>query len=638
MAKEPLAVRSPAYVPAERSIPEFTWTAVILGCILAVVMGAANAYLGLYAGMTVSASIPAAVISMGIMRGVLRSGNILQNNLVQTIASSGEAVAAGIIFTVPALVLVGAWQDFAFWPTTLIALCGGVFGVIFMVPLRRALIVEDKTLAFPEGVACAEVLATGEAGGAGLRTIVQGMVTGGALKLLSAGMGVLKGSLEWGIGVGGRVVGVGADVSAALVAVGYIVHLEVAMLVFLGGALGWMVAMPLLPFPEGMEGAALLDVAWTLWSTKVRYIGVGTMLVGGVWSLFSVRQGIVKGFAGLKQNYQSGSGVRAARTDRDMRLSAMGVLFVLNCLLLLGLYKYLLVHLGMAAFTTVVMVVASFLFVAVSSYIVGLVGSSNNPVSGMTICALLGTAALFLVLGMTGDSAIMATLGVAGVVCCAACIAGDCSQDLKTGALVGGTPEKQQWGELLGVACGAVVLAPTLSMLHHAYGIGTGLKAPQATLFASIAKAMFGDGVLPYDMVYWGVALGVVLIATNEWLKKQASRFRTHVMPVAVGIYLPITLSIPILIGGLVRARVEAGRARRREKVSEGSDPGVLLGSGMIAGEALMGIGLAMVISLGWKNAITITGITDQLMTALSLGALAVTVAMLRNSGKSARG
>ncbi|MBI2343351.1 MAG: oligopeptide transporter, OPT family [Deltaproteobacteria bacterium] len=629
MAQEQLA----PYVAPDKKIPEFTLFAAILGCILSIVLGAANAYLGLYAGMTVSASIPAAVISMGIMRGVMRRGNILQNNIVQTIASAGESLAAGIIFTVPALVLVGAWKNFEFWPTTVIALCGGILGVVFMIPLRRALIVEEKELIYPEGTACAEVLIVGEEGGEGLKTIAGGMLLGGLLKFFAIGLGLMKGALEWSTVVGGRVVVIGTEVSAALIGVGYIINIEVAALVFLGGTIAWLITIPLLGIPESLMTHDALETAWTLWSTKVRYMGVGAMLVGGVWSLYSVRRGISKGVSELKKGYgDDGKGV-VIRTERDLRFMTMAVIFLLNLVFLMWLYKSLVHTWGLTVLTTVAIVIGAFLFTAVSSYIVGLVGSSNNPVSGMTICALLGTSALMLIFGMHGDSAILATLGVAGVVCCAACIAGDCSQDLKTGYIVGATPRKQQIAEVLGVVVAAFVMAPTLVALHKAYGIGTGLKAPQATLFASITQAIFGGGSLPLEMVYWGMGIGVVLIIVNERLKKSRSRFRTHVMPVAIGIYLPITLSVPIFVGGLARVLVETARARRNLATTSAHDPGVLLSSGLIAGEAIMGILVAILISSGWQKAIQLTSVPDHIMTAIAVGALAAILLSLRKAG-----
>lgn len=610
------------YVSADKHIPEFTWLAVGLGIILSVVLGAANVYLGLYAGMTVSASIPAAVISMVVLRGLLKRGNILENNIVQTIASAGESLAAGIIFTVPALVLVGTWKNFEFWPTTLIALCGGLLGVVFMIPLRRALIVEEKELTYPEGMACAEVLIAGETGGEGGKVVLQGVAIGGVLKLLIEGLGVIKGKLAMAFTAGSHVLSVGSYVSPALIGVGYIVNIQVAALVFLGGAIAFFVAIPLLGVPAELLDQDPWSIAMTLWSTKVRYMGVGAMLVGGIWSLFSVRRGIAMGVSSLK-----GSGVKAKdvpRTDRDLHMKPMFVIFLLNLFGLLGLYHFLLQDMGLTLVTTGIMVVASFLFVAVSSYIVGLVGSSNNPVSGMTICALLGTGGLLLVLGMVGDSAIVATLGVAGVVCCAACAAGDCSQDLKTGYIVGATPRKQQIAEMIGVVAASAIMAPILTMLHSQYVIGSEkLAAPQATLFASIAKAMFADAPLETTMVLWGVVIGVMLIVINEMLKKSGSSFRTHVMPVAVGIYLPITLSVPILIGGLLRAGVDSAYFKRHKKYPQGDEPGVLACSGLIAGEAIMGVIWAAVAFFGYAESAAMhvdSGVATTLAVVAMLG------------------
>jgi len=590
------------HVPPEKSIPEVTFTALLLGAALSIVMGAANTYLGLKVGMTVSASIPAAVISMAILRGLLRRGTILENNIVQTMASTGESLAAGVIFTVPALVLVGAWHDFRFWPTTLIALLGGLLGIVFMVPMRRALIVGRPDLVYPEGVACSEVLIAGEEGGPGIRTIGFGLGLGAVFKFLSTGVHLVQHTVEVAVGGGRSVFYMGADMSVALLAVGYIVNLHIAVLIALGGAIGWLVAMPLL---GGWEpGMVPLDTAGELYRTSVRYIGVGAMLVGGVYSIWNVRRGIVAGVAGLR-----GVGGSAAtetgerlRTQRDMPFFALVAILLLTTFATFMFYDYLVGSLRIALLTTVVMVVAAFLFVAVATYIVGLVGSSNSPVSGMTICALLIAAGVLLAVGIKGDSAILATLGVAGVVCCATCTAGDVAQDLKTGVLVGATPARQQWTEIIGAVIPALFFAPILTLLHNAYGIGTGgpesLPAPQAALFASLADGFFGDGSLPWDMIGIGLAVGVGLIVTDRILEVYGSRFRVHVMPVAVGIYLPLALSVPILLGGLIRY---LPAARGRSRSADPHDRGVLFGSGLIAGEALMGIMLAIPIVLGWK-------------------------------------
>lgn len=599
------------YIGAEEAPAEATLRAVVLGLVLAVVLGAANVYLGLYAGMTVSASIPAAVVSMALLRGVLRTGTILENNIAQTIASTGESLAAGVIFTVPALVLVGAWQDFAFWPTTLIAMLGGLLGVIFMVPLRRALIVERTDLTYPEGLACSEVLITGQQGGPGLRGILAGLGIGAAMKFLVTGVGIMQSTVQGAVAAGRSVFYAGSDMSAALVAVGYIVNLRVAAQIFLGGAIGWVVALPILS--NYVEGSTV-EAAEATWSEQIRYIGVGTMLVGGLYSIWQVRRGLWGGVAGLRKIGETESGARE-RTDRDIPLTALATMFLVTVLGVFGLYEYLMDSNLSAAAATAVMVVASFIFVAVATYIVGLVGSSNSPVSGMTICALLMTSAVMLALGIKGDAAILATLGVAGVVCCATCTSGDIAQDLKTGQLVGATPARQQWTEILGVIVPAFIFAPVLGLLHQRYGIGDQLRAPQAALFASLTEGFFGGGTLPMNMVYIGAGLGVVIIAADALLMRTRSGFRLYIMPIAVGIYLPISLAVPIVIGGILRAAFGKGGA-------ETHDAGVLFGSGLIAGEALMGIGLAAAMSI-WT-----LPLVSESNVAVSLAVFAVVLAV----------
>ncbi len=620
---EPVPVTPPYLEPGSATAGEFTVTTVLVGLVIGVVMCGANVYLGLYAGMTVSASIPAAVIGMGVLR-LIRKNSVLGANIVQTIASSGESLAAGVIFTVPALVLVGAWNEFAFWPTTIIAVAGGLLGVVFMIPLRRALIVEDRELTYPEGVACASVLQAGtKSGSSGLGVILRGLGIGSLFKLAGTGLGLLRGSVEHATRIGGRVLFLGSDISPALVAVGYIVRLEIAALVFIGGAIGWLIGIPWLGTPPEMADASSLDIAWALWSKQVRYLGVGAMIVGGVWSIITVRKGIASGIRGLGGAYKASSRERVARTEQNMGLTSLFVIFVICVALTFGLYKHLMGALGESLLTTLIMVVASFFVVAIASYICGLVGSSNSPVSGMTISALLGTASLLLVFGYTGRSAILATLGVAAVVCCAACSAGDISQDLKTGYLVGATPKLQQWGEIVGAIVPAFVIAPVLTLLHRSYGIGTGLKAPQATLFASIAEGIFGEGHLPFDMVWYGVALGIGIIVLDLLLKRAGSRFRLHLMPLAVGIYLPLTLSVPILLGGVIRTLVDRA-AGRREDEGQAHDPGILFSSGLIAGEAIMGVVLAVVIYLGISLQISLFGpLAGDLVSVAALAALA---------------
>lgn len=588
---------------------ELTPTSIGLGLLIGIAMTAATVYLGLYAGMTVSASIPAGVLAMGVYRGILRRNEvILESNIVQTMASAGESLAAGVIFTVPALLIVGAWNEFAFWPTTLIAACGGLLGIIFMVPLRKALIEDDKDLIYPEGVACAQVLKAGatEGDNGGFKAIMQGLGIAALFKFLSSSLGIFKGTVEKAFFAGKTPLFLGGDISPALLAVGYIVGLPVTLLVLAGGVFAWGIAIPVMGIPAGMEEAAALDVAWTLWSKQVRYIGVGAMVVGGMWSLISVRKSFVSGVKAL-------GGSKEGR--RDLSPGVLGTMLILNIIVMMFLYQTMIGAWGATIVTTIAMILMSFLFVAVSSYVVGLVGSSNNPVSGMTISALLGTSALFLVFGFSGESAILATLGVAGVVCCAACSAGDCSQDLKTGSLIGATPRAQQIAQAIGVVIPAFIIAPTLTLLHNAYGIGDKLKAPQATLFASLTKAIFGDGTLPMDKLWIGAGLGVLVIAIDQIFLKN-KKFRLHLMPIAVGIYLPVTLATPMVLGGIVHWMIK----RQYPNREEGNDPGVLMSSGLVAGESLMGVGIALLLTLGVD--LTVGGVPEILKDILSVGAL----------------
>ncbi len=580
---------SPESRPAT-NLAELSGRAVFLGLVIGLVMTAANTYLGLYAGMTVSASIPAAIVSMGILRGVLRQGTILENNIVQTMASAGESVAAGIIFTVPALVIAGVWQDFPFWKVTMIGMLGGVLGVLFMIPLRKTLIVEDEELIYPEGVACASVLEAGQSGGRDLTAIFTSLGAGLLFKAVSSLVAVLKPVVEGAVGVGRTLVYFGSDISVALLGVGLIVGLEIGALVFLGGVIGWVVGIPLYYLAAPMPEGTAVDAAWAAWSGQIRYMGVGAMIVGGLSSMWTIRSGIGKG---LKDALGGMKGARAAldRTERDMPTSRTVPILIAAAVATVALYYALTARMDVAVVAGIVMVIASFFFVAVSSYIVGLVGSSNNPISGMTICALIFASIVLLLLGMTGPTGILASLGIAGVVCCAAATAGDTSQDLKTGQLVKATPWRQQTAQFIGVIIPTLLIAPVLTLLHSAYGIGTGeaqsLRAPQATLFASIAQALFGDAQMPWLMVGIGAGIAFALLILDGYLKASGSKFRTHVMPVAVGIYLPLGLSVPIFIGGLIAHSLgKLGDAARHR--------GVLIASGLIAGEAIAGIVIAI--------------------------------------------
>lgn len=604
---------------ASASKAELTPRAIVLGLVLAAVLGAANVYLGLKVGMTVSASIPAAVVATLLLRRVMGGGTVLEANQVQTAASAGESLAAGILFTVPAMVLIGVWTEFDFWATTMIAIAGGWLGVLFMIPMRRVFIEESPELPYPEGVACASVLEAGSesAGPDDGNAVVRGGLLGAGIKLAVSFFGVLQSSIEGAVTVGGvRPLFIGADLSPALLAVGYIVRLEVAIQIFLGGAFGWLVVLPLAPeviailAPNSADLVHAVSVdfdgtaserAWTLWSQGVRYVGVGAMAVGGLSALVSVRAGLMRALVELRRGWTSQTEAGVERLD----LSPGQIAFFTSVAVMIvaGLYWRFTGDIGVTILATVIMVVASFFFVGVASYIVGLVGNSNSPVSGMTITAVLMTGGLLWLFGYTGVQGMVATLGVAAIVCCAACTAGDVCNDLKTGSIVGASPRQQQKMQLAGVVVAAFVMAPVMQLLHDAYGIGSReLAAPQASLFASLARGFFGDQQLPWGLVGLGAAVGIGILLLDEMNSRRGSSFRLHLMPIAVGLYLPFGLSVPIVVGGLIEwaGRRNASATGGTESASsKPSQRGILFASGVVAGEALVGVGVAMLIGLG---------------------------------------
>lgn len=596
----------------QRRTNEITFRAVVTGLLLSVIMGAATVYFGLKAGMTVSASIPAAVIAMGTFRLFPRRGTILESNLVQTAASAGESLAAGIIFTMPALVLSGYWESFYGWEPfiviTTVALAGGLLGVLFMIPMRQVFVVDNKDLAYPEGVACARVLEAGESAGRDSLLVLTGIGIGAILKVLISFFRVLASTVESAVAVGGRVLYIGCDVSPGLIAVGTIVGLPIAVQIFLGGAIGWWLGVPALGGHDATATSAT-EYAWMLWSSEVRYMGVGAMVIGGLVTIFKVRAGLLGAVHELRRQFGPGSSSTtnpgADDTGRNLGGGVILTLGLLSTAVIAGLYYYLTRGVAIASVTTVIMVVLAFFITAVASYIVGLVGNSNSPVSGMTITAVLATALLMWLLGFDGSQAILATLGVAGVVCCTACTAGDVCNDLKTGHLVGASPRRQQILQILGVVVASLVMWPVLLLLHesHAASGGIGgreLSAPQASLFASLAQGFFGDRELPWDMLAIGGLVGLGILALDAVLGVilGANRqFRLHIMPVAVGIYLPFGLAVPILLGGIVSVLIRRGTGARREAVLGAS---ILLASGMIAGEALTGVLLAVPRLLGF--------------------------------------
>lgn len=602
------------YIAASQKLPETTVKAFILGSILSMVLASANAYLGLFAGMTVSASIPAAVLSMAILR-LFKKSNILENNIVQTAASGGESLAAGVIFTFPALVIMGFWADFDYLETMLIALCGGVLGVLFTIPLRSALI-EQQKLQFPEGVATSEVLKSGEKGGDSVKYLIWGSLIGGIVKLIESGLNIWRGVSEGAGLIGNKLyLYFGINLSPALVAVGYIVGLRIAILVFAGGVISWWIAIPVIMWGSGIpEGGSLVDAGYAMWSAKIRYIGVGAMVVGGLWALIDLRHSIVfavkSGIHAVRNRVDQNN---ILRTEYDTPMSwvliGIGVLIVPIYII----YVRVIDDVGISIFMAMIMVLAGFLFAAVAGYMAGLVGSSNNPISGVTIATILASALILLALmGSGAEKGPAAAIMVGAVVCCAAAIAGDNMQDLKAGHILGATPFRQQMMQMVGVVSAALVLPLVLQLLMTGYGFGPvteahpdALAAPQATLMASVAEGVF-KGDLPWDMVYIGMAIGVLIILADLYQKNKKSSFRIPILAVAVGIYLPFELDSAIMLGGVIAWIVQRSLAKSKklnpdnseERAKNGEQTGLLIASGLITGEALIGILLAIPVAI----------------------------------------
>ncbi|MGB1242314.1 MAG: OPT family oligopeptide transporter [Chitinophagales bacterium] len=614
------------YIKPQTVMPEITIKGVILGIILSALLAAANTYLGLFAGLTVAASIPAAVMSMAILR-IFKNSNILENNAVQTAASAGESLAAGVIFTFPALILMGYWADFDYFETAAIALCGGVLGVLFTIPLRNALIVKQD-LKFPEGIATAEVLKSGTEGGNFIKFLLAGGLIGALLKLCEQGFKLWEGILEKATVLGNQGYAYfGMNTSPALVAVGYIVGVRISSLVFIGGAITWWIAAPLYIAMFGYdetvnelvaagklasaEGVSAVAVGGTLWSYKLRYLGVGAMLVGGLWALISIRHALVDAAREGMAVFRKKDDHRILqRTERDipMHYVLIGVLVMIVPIFLI--YQREINMTSVTLFMAVIMVVAGFLFSAVAGYMAGLVGSSNNPISGVTIATVF-TSSLLLLLLIGTDSAKgpAAAILIGAVVCCAAAIAGDNMQDLKAGYLLGATPYKQQIMQFVGVIAAALTIPFVLSQLNQAYGFGPAtvtrpdaLAAPQATLMQSVADGVFG-GNLPWSIVSIGALLGVLVIVADQIQEKRGSDFRLPVLAVAVGLYLPFELDSAIMLGGLLawmvsryQANKEAGIDPEEFEMKEknSTQAGLLFASGLITGEALIGIAIAI--------------------------------------------
>lgn len=627
------------YIPSSQTLPELTMRAVCLGIFLSVLLAGANIYLGLFAGLTVSASIPAAVMSMAILRW-FRNSNILENNIVQTAASAGESLAAGVIFTIPALVILGHWKEFHYWEVTIISGLGGLLGVLFTIPLRRALLVEQP-LRFPEGVATAEVLKVGDKGGSDVRPLVWGGIGGALFKLGETGFLLWGSVFKTATYVGGSIAYFGTNLSPALAGVGFIVGLNIAVLVLLGGALNWLIAIPIVAWMQGISShVPAVDAADILWSKQTRYLGVGGMVVGGLWALIQLRsslwQGMRSGFDAYRQMRQQKSAV-IDRLEHDTPMQWTLLALLLSIIPLFFLFAHITKSYGISAFMAVAMLIAGFLFSAVASYMAGLVGSSNNPISGVTIATILvASLLLLLLLGSKNPMGPAAAILIGAVVCCAAAIGGDNMQDLKAGRIVGATPYKQQIMQSVGVVSAAFVMAPILTLLQNAYGIGNiatkahpkPLAAPQATLMESVARGVFQGG-LPWTMIWIGMGIAVLVILLDLYLKSKGSSFRTPVLAVAVGIYLPFDLSVPIFVGGFlawiaqkVREQGQSPGQADTQNSHPGEHNGLLFSAGLITGEAVIGILLAIPIAIKGPKALAFWGTHESSLPGLLLMAL----------------
>ena len=631
-----------SFIPSNKIIPELTIKAVLVGALLAIILGSANAYLGLYAGLTVSAVIPGAVMAFALLKPF--KGTILEVNIGMMGAAAGEALAAGVIFTIPALVLLGTWTEIHYLETTIIALLGGILGVLWMIPLRRALIIKTD-LPFPEGVAVAAVLTTtvgdGEAtsktepsGVSGVWLIV-GVVLAGLFKFgqvaLQTFSGAIHGIIDIGkFSIGGRegngVFYGGVASSPALLGVGWIIGPKIASFVFVGGLLGWVILAPLIALATGLptpitpsqitdalsfgggnfEAGRLIWGFYQIWGDYIRYIGVGAMVVGGIYTIFKLRTNLSQGIKEAIVGITGGQLEAKKRTDQDLNFKFVFLLIAALTIPVFLLYGWVSSQWVVSGIMAVFAILFAFVASAIAGYMAGLLGSSNNPISGVTVSVLLITSLILLGFGLSGNvGAYGVAILIAAVICCAAAISGDVLQSMTCGQMIGATPKYQQIAEIIGVLAAAPILALVVSALDQAYTIGsTNLPAPQAFLMAGIVKGVLG-GEMVWPFVLAGAVLAFVLILID-----------LPVLPVAIGIYLPFTLVVPIFGGGVVRHITNIFITRKygsseEDQISEWElaikqtdvkpkekiiRTGLLLTAGLIAGEALMGVIVAFLI------------------------------------------
>ena len=570
---------------------EITLKAFFLSIFLSIILSSAMVYLGLYAGMTISASIPAAIMSMGILR-LFKNSNILENNIVQTAASAGESLAAGVIFTLPALLLIGYWDTISYWEVTKIAMVGGILGALFTVPLRRALILKAR-LRFPEGVATAAVLKTGHETDAkksqqSLKIIGISALVGGFVKLGELAFSVWSSALGGAVAIKGAIFGMGASLSPSLFSVGYIVGRNIGILAFTGGLISWAVAIPIYSYLYGFEGENYFESANIIWNAKIRYLGVGAMVVGGIWSVIQLAKPLIESIQLSLKTLQENSD-NISLEERDLPINYVFIAILAMLVPISLTYFGIIGSWSSAVILSFVMLIFGFLFSAVAAYMAGVVGSSNNPISGVTIATILFSSLLIIsFFDIDSSKGAAAAILIGAVVCCAAAIGGDNLQDLKTGNIVGATPWKQQLMQLVGVVSAALTLGIVLTLLHEAYGIGSSdLPAPQAVLMTNVANGVF-QGNLEWGMIYAGAILGIGIIMIDQYQAFRKADFRVPILAVAIGIYLPIELTLPIFIGGMLN------HFASKTASEEGKNNGLLIASGLITGEALMAIFIAV--------------------------------------------
>ncbi len=651
-----------SYVPASMQLPEITIKAVVLGILLAIVMAGSNAYLVLKAGLSISACIPAAVISMAVLK-FFRNSNILENNIVQTTASAGEVVAAALAFSIPALVMIGYWNAFPYGIVACIAALGGLLGVLLSIPLRRAMILEGN-FKFPEGIATAEVLKAGDKG-TGAKGILFAGLAAAFIKFCEAGFQIFADGINiWGR-VGNTVAGVSTGFSMAMIGAGYIVGLRNGISLLIGAVIGWFIGVPLLGALQGLPADVdAYTAAVDIWNSKIRVLGVGMMVLGGFWMLIElgqpIRRAITSSLESMKKIKLEGKS-SILRTDFDIPIKyvALGALsLVIPAYFIFGsIVSESGFHLssGMMIFITIFITILAYVFSAlgasISSYMTGVLGSSNTPISGIILMVILLVSFCFLLIlssqiNFTSDtqaalSAAGITILVGAIVGCASSVGGDNLQDLKSGQLVGSTPWKQQVMLILGVVVSALILAPIFQLLFEAYGFGdvlpregmdpaAALSAPKAALMAAVSQAIFNQS-MDWTMVIIGATLGVVVIVLDRLLMKSGSRYRLPVVGVAIGIYMPLDVTIPLIIGGVLSEIIRSNFKKRKAtqgEIEKAERQGMLFASGLIAGEALVGILLAIPFVV-YQSTTVFRIVPDALKDSTDVLGLLVTVGML---------